>query len=274
MNTIITQPTAREAASVAGPHCPVLLNISQLYGCKLEATDGQIGHVRDFLFSDRDWTVRYVVADTGKWLSERLVLLAPRAFTNFAEEKHELHVDLTRDQIEKSPAIDAHQPVSRQHEEEYSQYYGWPDYWNAGGVWGMDVYPVTPVMPLPAAPFDLPPVHSENNDPHLRSTKALHRYLIKTGNETVGHVTDFLMDEESWSLRYLIGESGIWFGGKQIVIATRDAEKISYEASEVTVNITKEAIQRSPEYHYVKGISPIVTDASADESGHSLFSDR
>jgi hypothetical protein len=138
----------------------------------------------------------------------------------------------------------------------------------------MDVYPVTPVMPLPASPLGLPQEHNKNNDPHLRSTKALHRYQIKTSNETVGHITDFLVDEDSWEIRYLIGESGIWFGGKQMVIATRDADKISYEASEVTVHISKEAIQRSPEYHYIKGMSPIAADASVDESGHSLFSDR
>jgi hypothetical protein len=58
----------------------MLRSIRQLYGKKLGACDGDIGHVKDFYFSDQQWVARYVIADTGSWLTGRLVLISPHAF--------------------------------------------------------------------------------------------------------------------------------------------------------------------------------------------------
>jgi hypothetical protein len=58
----------------------MLRSIKQLYGDKLGASDGEIGHVKDFYFDDQSWVVRYLVADTGNWLSGRQVLISPHAF--------------------------------------------------------------------------------------------------------------------------------------------------------------------------------------------------
>ena len=95
----------------------MLRSIRQLYGKKLAASDGHIGHVKDFYFNDQRWAIRYVVADTGSWLSDRLVLISPRAFGNLHQGGDCLLVNLTRQQIENSPAIESHEPVSRQYEE-------------------------------------------------------------------------------------------------------------------------------------------------------------
>src|SRR5271166_7106948 len=97
----------------------MLLSIKQLYGEKLGASDGEIGHVKDFYFDDQDWAVRYVVVDTGSWLPGRQVLLSPHAFGSLAPAGKTLAVNLTRKQVENSPAIELHKPVSRQYEEEY-----------------------------------------------------------------------------------------------------------------------------------------------------------
>jgi PRC-barrel domain len=104
-------------------------SLRQLYGKKLGASDGDIGHVKDFYFNDQQWVIRYVVADTGSWLSGRLVLISPDAFENLHQHGDSLVVNLTRQQIEKSPAIESHKPVSRQYEELYYPYYG-------GETWG------------------------------------------------------------------------------------------------------------------------------------------
>jgi acetate kinase len=60
-------------------HHSTLRSIKQLYGSKLRASDGEMGHVSDFYFDDQQWTVRYVVADTGSWIPGRLVLIPPHA---------------------------------------------------------------------------------------------------------------------------------------------------------------------------------------------------
>ena len=103
----------------------MLHSIQERYGEKLRASDGEIGHVRDFYFDDKNWTVRYLVADTGHWLTGRLVLISPHAFGHLHPEGKVLLVNLTRKQIEDSPSIDEHKPVSRQHEEEYHRHYGY-----------------------------------------------------------------------------------------------------------------------------------------------------
>src|SRR5271169_4822536 len=112
----------------------MLQSSKQLYGDKLGVSDGEIGHVKDFYFDDKSWAVRYLVADTSSWISGRLVLLAPHAFGSLHQDGKVLLVNLTRKQIENSPSIDTQKPVSRQYEEEYYQYYGWPYYWQGDGL--------------------------------------------------------------------------------------------------------------------------------------------
>src|SRR5438552_12464650 len=94
----------------------MLRSLMQLYGKKLGASDGDIGHVKDFYFNDQQWAIRYVVADTGSWLSGRLVLISPHAFGNLHQNGDCLLVNLTRQQIEHSPAIESHKPVSLQYQ--------------------------------------------------------------------------------------------------------------------------------------------------------------
>ena len=98
----------------------MLLSIKQLYGEKLRASDGEIGHVKDFYFDDQKWVVRCAVVDTGSWLLGRLVLIAPHAFGNLDQNRSLLLVNLTRQQIENSPPIESHKPVSRQYEVQYT----------------------------------------------------------------------------------------------------------------------------------------------------------
>ena len=124
----------------------MLQNIKQLYGDKLAAVDGEIGHVKDFYFDDESWAIRYLVVDTGSWLTGRLVLLTPHAFGKLDQSEKMLHIKLRKKQIEDSPSIESHKPVSRQFEIEYYGYYGWPPYWDGGGMSGMGPIPVA--LPL------------------------------------------------------------------------------------------------------------------------------
>jgi sporulation protein YlmC with PRC-barrel domain len=228
----------------------MLRSIKQFYGKKLGASDGDIGHVKNFYFNDQQWAVRYVVADTGSWLTGRLVLISPHAFGDLYQDGDCLLVNLTRQQIENSPAIESHKPVSRQYEEEYYRYYGWPSYWEGGGMWGMGGFPVAPpphLMPSEQASRGSRP--HDGDDPHLRSTQACNGYHIQTSEGAIGHVTDFVMDDKSWAIRHLVVETGYWFSGKEIVISPKHIDRISYEESTVFVNVTKEAILGAPEYH-------------------------
>jgi hypothetical protein len=215
--------------------------------------DGEIGRVKDLYFDDQNWVVRYLVVDTGSWLAEREVLLSPHAFSGLDRPGKLLTVNLTRKQIERSPSIDTHKPVSRQYEEEYYRYYGWPYYWQGDALWGLSGYPI---LEQPATPFTGEPTPAssrsiEPGDAHLRSTLAVAGYHLRATDGTIGHICDFMMDDRSWAINHLVIKIGHRFSGKETEIPTVKVERISWDESTVFVSLTKQAVEQSPEHQVV-----------------------
>lgn len=227
----------------------MLQNTKELYGHKLTASDGEIGHVKDFYFDDKTWVIRYLVADTGSWLSGRQVLISPHAFGRVDRDGKLFAVNLTKKQIENSPSIEQHKPVSRQYEVEYYQYYGWPAYWNGGAMWGLGGYPM--MMPPSKDQIEAQQQHHHRDDKHLRSAKAVAGYAIHADDGEIGSVNGFTVDEKSWAVRQLVVEAGHWYAGKEILIPVSAVGRVSYEDSEVFVKLTKEAIQHTAEHDVV-----------------------
>lgn len=228
----------------------MLQNTKDLYGHKLIAKDGEIGHITDFYFDDQHWTVRYLVADTGSWLGGRAVLLSPHAFGQWDEKEKTLSVDLTRKQIQNSPPIERHQPVSRQQEIDYYQYYGWPAYWNGGAVWGLGGFPV--VMPASQDQIEAQGQPQHRKDKHLRSTKAIHGYSIHATDGEIGSVKSFIVDDKSWQVSQLSVEAGHWYAGQEIFITPSSIDRISYDDSSVFVKLTTDDIRHTAEHHVAK----------------------
>lgn len=227
----------------------MLQSIKQLYGNKLGASDGEIGHVKDFYFDDQNWAIRYVVADTGSWLPGRQVLLSPYSLGRLDQPERILRVNLTRNQIENSPPIESHKPVSRQIEEEYHRYYGWPFYWRGDGLWGLSGFPILELPPSESPPAFGP--QPERADAHLRSTQAVCGYQLETKDGVIGHVCDFMMDAASWAIGQLVVRTGHRLSGKEVLIETKHVERISYDESKVFADLTGDAVERSPVYDVV-----------------------
>jgi PRC-barrel domain protein len=214
----------------------MLQSIQQRYGEKLRATDGEIGHVRDFYIDDKNWAVRYLVADTGGWLAGRLVLISPHALGRLYPNGKVLLVNLTRRQIENSPSIDEHKPVSRQHEEEYHRHYGYPYYAKAWPLWGLAGYPV--IVPPPR----ITNTRSKKVDSHLRSARFIKGYKVQATDGVVGELADFMIDGRRWIIREIVVEFGPWYAGKVIRIPAEKVTRISYDESTVHVSLAKEAV--------------------------------
>lgn len=225
----------------------MLKHLKPLYGDKLGALDGEVGHVKDFYFDDQSWAVRYVVADTGSWLTGRQVLISPHAFGSLHQAGNLLLVNLRRKEIEDSPSIETHKPVSRQYEEEYHRYYGWPFYWQGGSLWGMSDNPTAalPVIPPQGEPTTANRPQSEPPDAHLRSARAVAGYHLQASDGVIGHVCDFLVDAQTWAIGQLVIKTGHRFSGKEVQIPTSLVERISYDASTVFVGMTKQAVERN-----------------------------
>ncbi len=98
--------------------------------------DGDVGEVKEFYFDESPLTVRYLVADTGDWLADRLVLISPYTLLSVNKKERYISIGLTKMQIESSPSWNSDKPVSRQFEEAYYRYYGWPMYWRGPFMWG------------------------------------------------------------------------------------------------------------------------------------------
>jgi hypothetical protein len=137
--------------------------------------------------------------------------------------------------------------VSRQYEEEYYRYYGWPCYWQGDGLWGMSGFPILelPTKPSPDAPSHIGAPQSKSPDAHLRSTRSVTGYHLKAKDGTTGHICDFMMDSQSWAIDQLIVKTGHRFSGKEVQMPTSKVERISYEESTVFVSLTMEEVERS-----------------------------
>lgn len=225
----------------------MLRSANNLFEDKLGATDGQIGHVKDLYFDDHDWAIRYLVADTGSWMPGRLVLISPHALGDLYQGGNLLLVKLTRQQIEDSPSIESHKPVSRQYEEAYHRYYGWPFYWQGGQLWGMSAFPrVPPPRRLPEKQSTTKDGKQESGDPHLRSAKAVLGYHIQAADEVIGHVADFVIEDKNWAIQHVVVDTRHWLSGKRVMISPSQINRISWEESKVYLDLPKEGILGSP----------------------------
>lgn len=218
-----------------------------LKGNTIVATDGDIGKVDDFYFDDKSWTIRYLVADTGNWLLGRKVLLSPIALGKADFSSGRVNVKLTKKQVEESPSIDTDKPVSRQHEAYYHDYYGYPYYWSGPYLWGSMYYPGLPVDDQQRIE-ERRAEREEAGDLHLRSAAQVTGYHIEATDGDVGHVEDFIVDDETWEIRYMVVDTRNWLPGKKVLISPRWIDRVSWDDSKVYVSLSREAIENAPEY--------------------------
>ena len=64
----------------------------------------------------------------------------------------------------------------------------------------------------------------------------------------IGHVEDFIIDDETWAIRYLIVDTHNWWPGKKVLVSPQWIERVSWGERKVFVNLSREAIKQSPEY--------------------------
>lgn len=218
----------------------MLINIKKLYGKKLAAKDGEIGHVKDFYFDEVSWAVRYVVVDTGNWLEGRLVVLSPHAFGHVDGEQDAVPVLLTKARVQDSPPLDNYRQISRQYEQEYYRYYGWPAYWHGGQLWGMGAFPSLMPLPVPAAPES-----KEAAEARLQGTRSIEGYRVEAVDGPVGDVADLMLDVSDWSISDVVVEAGHWYAGKKVRITTSKVDRISFDDSAIYVSLARDDIKRA-----------------------------
>jgi uncharacterized protein YrrD len=227
-------------------------NVNSLIGYSLQATDGEIGKLVEFYFDDETWTIRYLIVKTGNWLSGRKVLISPGALIKTETRSDSFPVALTKEQIRNSPNIETDKPVSRQHEIELYGYYPWQSYWGSGtygggGIWGTtSAYPVIEEKVINEPDQD---GKRADEDIHLRSTLEVSNYHIHANDGEIGHVKDFIMDDQTWQLAYLVVDTHNWIAGKKVLIAVGRIKKLEWENAKIYVDVSVESVKRSTVYN-------------------------
>jgi hypothetical protein len=221
----------------------MLLKAKALKGYALHCLDGEIGKVREFYFDDQHWAVRYLVVDTGNWLADRQVLVSPHALRAVKKVDQTIAVSLTKKQIMDSPSLDSDKPVSRQFEEAYYSHFQWPAYWSGPHMWGN-----YPNIVRDLENWKVPTQAEKSWNPHLRSSHAVSGYHIQATDGEIGHVDDFIIDDETWAIRYLVIDTQNWLPGKKVLLSPRWIERVDWGDSKVFINLSREVIKQSPEY--------------------------
>jgi hypothetical protein len=233
--------TASLKLQVTDEEAAMLWQSSTIIDSGIRATDGSIGSISDLLFEDSSWKVRWVVVDTGSWLPGRKVLLPPSELGRPQAMPQEFPVNLTRKQVEDSPGLGTDAPVSRQLEASTYGHYGWAPYWYPGfaafpgyspplaapfwpaGASSPEDAPLVAGCPPPdGAPPDQSGVAERaSGDPALRSMNEVTGYYIRATDDDIGHIEDFLVEDESWDIRYVMVDTKNWWPGRKVLVAPR-----------------------------------------------------
>ncbi|TAL53501.1 PRC-barrel domain-containing protein [Pandoraea sp.] len=241
----------------------MLHNVKELLGCHIHANDGEIGTVKDLYFDDERWVIRYLVVETGTWLASRRVLISPISVRDTTWVDNVMRVSLTQRQVKDSPDIDTDKPVCRQHEADYHNYYGYPNYWEGANLWGASMYPVIPWVDSSAGVATLREsresavahemqarltLKGEPADPHLRSCDEVAGYEVLATDGLIGRVADFIFDDKHWAVRYIDVDTHRWMPGKHVLISRAWVDQVSWAEHQVLVDVTRKAVETGPAY--------------------------
>ncbi len=230
----------------------MLRAIGNLTGYVLAATDGEVGRCKDFLFDDTQWVVRYMVADTRKWLPGRKVLISPISLGEPEWESKRFPVNLTIEQIENSPPLEDDEPVSRQYEINWFDYYGWPYYWGSGGLWGAAPYPSALYLKRLERALAKGPAFEGT---YIRSVNEVSGYDIQTDDGHIGRVDDFILDDETWHIRSLVADTGHLLSGRKVLLSSDWIKMVEWVGMAVWMDVNKDSIESLPEYDPSKTMS-------------------
>lgn len=234
----------------------MLRSVKALQKCSVRAADGEVGNVRDFYFDDEMWTIRYLVVDGAALARRRNVLISPMSIARVDFSERALSLSVSCRQVADSPDVDLHKPVSRQHEADFLGYYGYPYYWAGPGPWGVGASPLALATPQPFS-YDRDEATSRHTardasesseDRHLRSTWEVIHYHVRANDGDLGHVEDFLVDDESWRIHHAVIDTSNWWFGKQVLVSPDWITSIDWAGSSVVIDRSRDSLKSAGAY--------------------------
>ncbi|HJX89993.1 MAG TPA: PRC-barrel domain-containing protein [Pyrinomonadaceae bacterium] len=187
--------------------------------------DGDIGHLEQFYFDDRDWKITYFVVDIGTWLHGKKVLMSPSAIIGVDASTKTINAAFTKQQVQESDDVGRHKPEGLEQPHDYSLYLGWP-YYLGLNAWN----------------------DSEAYDDHLRSSKVVSRYHVMAVDGEIGQIEDGIVEDQTWSIQYVASTIGNWWSAKKVLLPTEWILWVSAAESNVYVSLTRNNIATAPAF--------------------------
>lgn len=219
------------------------LSLRSFTGFSLGASDGEIGSIKEVYFDDATWTVRYLIVKTGNWLSERVILISPQALTKLDYTQRTFHTNLSMKQVKDSPDIDTDKPVYRQEEAKLYDYFPWQPYWGFGVAGAGVLIPSVHALRENENRMDEPTQNS-----HLRSSKKVTGYHIHATDGELGHIEDFIINVDNWTIEFMIIEAGTWLAKRKLMLSPDWIVDINWATSRAIVNVSVDTVKNSPEF--------------------------
>ena len=252
----------------------MLFAVSGLLGCPVEASDGEVGAVKDFLFDDQTWKLRWMAVDVGDWLPGRRVFIHPSAIAPLTlppksklpmmspGEKLALTVNLTKEQIGAGPNVPENEPVTRDMETLLYDYYAWDPYWGASHFGGAALPNAESQIVGGAArreaDAEIPPLDGAD---HLHSVAEFKGYYVHALDGDIGHVENLFADDANWEIRYLVIATRNWWPGKVVQLSPYAVKDIDWFAEHVNMKVTREQVRSAPAWDPLA----MADEASEDE---------
>jgi hypothetical protein len=227
----------------------------------IAASDGVFARVRDFYFDDASWVIRYLVVDTGEPAAAHRVLMSPLAIADTDRSVRTFRVALTQEQVRRSADVDTAKPVSEQHEMGYYGYDGYGQHWGGSGLWGAGFYP--DILQAGLATLGQ---RQARDDPNLRSVNAVARYYVHALDGDIGHVSGFLVDDQTWAIRYVVIDTSNWWLGHKVIIAPQWIDAVDWAESTASVNLSRQAVKDAPVFE-----SEATLDREQERSTHRHY---
>ena len=98
--------------------------MAAITGCHIHASDGEIGHVEDFLVDEASWNIRYIKVDTRNWWPGERVLISPHSMREIDWSGRLVHVDVSRQKVKNAPSYNPSVTVDGAYNEKFLTYYG------------------------------------------------------------------------------------------------------------------------------------------------------
>ena len=123
-----------------------------------------------------------------------------------------------------------------------SNYYGYEPGWS-GGFAGGDGFAGSPFM---NGWQNQDP--SQTGDMHLRSLGEVKGYHIHALDGDIGHLDDFLVNDETWTLEFVVVDTKNWGAGKHVLVPSAEIKEVDWANRYVRIDQTRYMIKCSPSW--------------------------